>query len=90
MYRYFAYGSVLSRRHLAEWAGEHGVDPGLFAHGTPAVLRGLEGLPVERLPARHYDEGPIRAVHDDDFVSYLENTAPYRQFDICWASCRNC
>jgi gamma-glutamylcyclotransferase len=42
MYRYFAYGSVLSRRHVAEWAGEHGVDPGLFAGGTPAVLRGYE------------------------------------------------
>jgi cation transport regulator ChaC len=42
VYRYFAYGSVLSRRHLAEWAGEHGVDPRLFAGGTPAVLRGYE------------------------------------------------
>jgi cation transport regulator ChaC len=42
VYRYFAYGSVLSRRHLAEWAGEHGVDPGLFEQGTPAVLKGYE------------------------------------------------
>jgi cation transport regulator ChaC len=42
VYRYFAYGSVLSRRHVAEWAGEHGVDPRLFAEGTPAVLRGYE------------------------------------------------
>jgi len=42
MYRYFAYGSVLSLRHLAEWAGEHGVDPRLFAQGTAAVLRGYE------------------------------------------------
>jgi hypothetical protein len=42
MYRYFAYGSVLSQRHLGEWAGEHGVDPRLFAKGTPAVLRGYE------------------------------------------------
>jgi gamma-glutamylcyclotransferase len=42
MYRYFAYGSVLSQRHLGEWAGEHGVDPRLFAQGTPAVLRGYE------------------------------------------------
>jgi len=40
VYRYFAYGSVLSRRHVAEWAGEHGVDPRLFAEGTPAILRG--------------------------------------------------
>jgi len=42
MYRYFAYGSVLSRRHVDEWAFEHGVDPLLFATGTPAVLRGYE------------------------------------------------
>ncbi|GAC1342558.1 MAG: hypothetical protein NVSMB23_15410 [Myxococcales bacterium] len=38
--RYFAYGSVLSTRHLAEWAAEHGVDPQLFARGAPALLRG--------------------------------------------------
>ena len=42
MYRYFAYGSVLSLRHVAEWGAEHGVDPRLFAQGTPAVLRGYE------------------------------------------------
>jgi len=42
MYRYFAYGSVLSLRHLGEWAGEHGVDPRLFAQGTNAILRGYE------------------------------------------------
>ena len=40
MYLYFAYGSVLSRRHLGEWAAEHGVDARLFARGAPAVLRG--------------------------------------------------
>ncbi|HET7788276.1 MAG TPA: gamma-glutamylcyclotransferase [Myxococcales bacterium] len=40
MIRYFAYGSALSTRHIAEWAGEHGVDPRLFARGVPAVLRG--------------------------------------------------
>ncbi|HEY6911788.1 MAG TPA: gamma-glutamylcyclotransferase [Myxococcales bacterium] len=40
MYRYFAYGSALSTRHIGEWAAEHGVDPRLFARGTPAVLRG--------------------------------------------------
>src|SRR5436305_6592423 len=42
MYRYFAYGSVLSLRHLAEWAAEHGVDARVFAQGTPAILRGYE------------------------------------------------
>jgi cation transport regulator ChaC len=40
MYRYFAYGSVLSKRHLGEWSADHGVDPRLFHHGRPAVLRG--------------------------------------------------
>jgi cation transport regulator ChaC len=40
MYRYFAYGSALSTRHIGEWAAEHGVDARLFARGTPAVLRG--------------------------------------------------
>jgi gamma-glutamylcyclotransferase len=42
MYRYFAYGSALSRRHIGEWAAEHGVDPRLFARGAPAVLRGYK------------------------------------------------
>jgi len=40
MYRYFAYGSALSKRHIGEWAAEHGVDARLFARGAPAVLRG--------------------------------------------------
>jgi gamma-glutamylcyclotransferase len=42
MYRYFAYGSVLSKRHLGEWAGQHGVDPRLFAQGRPARLDGYK------------------------------------------------
>ena len=40
MFRYFAYGSALSKRHIGEWAAEHGVDARLFARGVPAVLRG--------------------------------------------------
>ena len=40
MYRYFAYGSAISRRHIGEWAAEHGVDARLFVRGAPAVLRG--------------------------------------------------
>jgi gamma-glutamylcyclotransferase len=42
MYRYFAYGSALSKRHVGEWAAEHGVDARLFARGIPAVLRGYK------------------------------------------------
>jgi cation transport regulator ChaC len=41
-YRYFAYGSALSKRHIAEWASEHGVDARLFDGGVPAVLRGYK------------------------------------------------
>lgn len=42
MLRYFAYGSALSKRHIGEWASEHGVDPRLFDGGVPAVLRGYQ------------------------------------------------
>ena len=42
MYLYFAYGSALSKRHIGEWAAEHGVDARLFARGAPAVLRGYQ------------------------------------------------
>ena len=40
MYRYFAYGSALSKRHLGVWSAEHGVDPRLFVQGRVAVLKG--------------------------------------------------
>ena len=42
MYRYFAYGSTLSKRHIGEWAAEHGVDVRLFARGVPATLKGYK------------------------------------------------
>jgi len=38
------------------------------------ILKALDELPdVERLPVRNFGEGPIRAVHDADFVNYLRN-----------------
>lgn len=38
------------------------------------ILKALNDLPdVERLPVRNFGEGPIRAVHDADFVNYLRN-----------------
>ena len=40
MYRYFAYGSALSGRHIEEWSREHAVDAGLFARAAPAALAG--------------------------------------------------
>ncbi len=39
------------------------------------ILKAIEQIPdVERLPVRNFGEGPIRAVHDADFVNYLKNT----------------
>ncbi len=38
------------------------------------ILKALDALPdVEKLPVRNFGEGPIRAVHDADFVNYLKN-----------------
>jgi acetoin utilization deacetylase AcuC-like enzyme/ribosomal protein S18 acetylase RimI-like enzyme len=37
------------------------------------ILKAISDLPdVERLPVRNFGEGPIRAVHDKDFVNYLK------------------
>jgi acetoin utilization deacetylase AcuC-like enzyme/GNAT superfamily N-acetyltransferase len=45
-----------------------------------AILKALQNLPHEIRPVAHVGEGPIRAVHDADFVSYLrratENLGP--------------
>jgi acetoin utilization deacetylase AcuC-like enzyme len=38
-------------------------------------MKAIDVLPdVERKPIRNFGEGPIRAVHDVDFVNYLKNT----------------
>ena len=37
-----------------------------------AILRGLEGLPVERVRARHFPERQLAAVHDANLVGYLK------------------
>ena len=36
-----------------------------------AVLKGLEGIGMEKVAARHYGESPIRAVHTAALVGYL-------------------
>ena len=36
-----------------------------------AVMRGLEGLPIEVLPVHHHSEQPIKAVHDAQLVDFL-------------------
>jgi acetoin utilization deacetylase AcuC-like enzyme/GNAT superfamily N-acetyltransferase len=39
------------------------------------IMKAIDVLPdVERRPIRNFGEGPIRAVHDVDFVNYLKNT----------------
>lgn len=38
------------------------------------ILKALDTLPdVEKLPVRNFGEGPIRAVHDADFVNYFRD-----------------
>lgn len=40
MFKYFAYGSVLSLAHAREWCESHALPVDVFLGGTPAVLRG--------------------------------------------------
>jgi acetoin utilization deacetylase AcuC-like enzyme/GNAT superfamily N-acetyltransferase len=37
-----------------------------------AILRGLEGLPIERIPTRRYPEERVTAVHHPSLVAYLK------------------
>ena len=37
-----------------------------------AILKGLEGLPIERVPTRHFGEDQLTAVHTPALVSYLK------------------
>jgi cation transport regulator ChaC len=41
MFRYFAYGSVLSLAHAREWCSSHGMDVTPFLEGRPARLDGF-------------------------------------------------
>ena len=76
MFLYFAYGSVLSRRHVGEWAGEHGVDARLFARGAPAVLRGYSlTFDVES----RFWGGRVANLREDK--EFLEKISPIRQVD---------
>ena len=68
MYLYFAYGSVLSKRHVGEWAGEHGVDARLFARGAPAlmIVEEIRASGVEQKAVHVFDSiaSAFRAAHD--------------------------
>src|SRR5205823_5397402 len=71
MYRYFAYGSALSKRHIGEWAAENGVDARLLARGAPEAYPGevevraageaRRGRARERKASRVSDRGRSRA-----------------------------
>ena len=61
---------VVAERHT------HSPFKGEGLRRTPGARRtrcceGLEGLPVERVPPKHFGESHIRAVHDPHLVSYL-------------------
>jgi acetoin utilization deacetylase AcuC-like enzyme/GNAT superfamily N-acetyltransferase len=61
---------VVSERHEIHHLRERGYVERPVRIG--AVLRGLQGLPVETLPRRRFGLEPIRAVHDPHLVHYLE------------------
>jgi acetoin utilization deacetylase AcuC-like enzyme/GNAT superfamily N-acetyltransferase len=60
---------VVTERHLIHHLKEKGYVERPVR--VDAVLRGLAGLPVERVPLKHFGEPHIRAVHDPRLVSYL-------------------
>jgi cation transport regulator ChaC len=51
-FRYFAYGSALSRAHFAEWARDHGHPEDVLDEGSPAVLDDHEL--VLSVPSRYW------------------------------------
>ena len=60
---------VVSERHVIHHLKEKGYVERPVR--VDAVLRGLEGLPVERVAPKRFGESYIRAVHDPHLVSYL-------------------
>ncbi len=61
---------VVSERHTIHHLREKGYveRPVRIA----SVLKGLEKIPYERIPARRYSEDIIKEVHDPDLVAYLK------------------
>lgn len=61
---------VWSERHTIHHLREKGyVERPVRVH---AILRGLEGLAVERVPTKHFSERHLTAVHNPHLVNYLK------------------
>ncbi len=61
---------VWSERHTIHHLREKGyVERPVRVH---AILRGLEGLAVQRVPTKHFSERHLTAVHNPHLVSYLK------------------
>jgi acetoin utilization deacetylase AcuC-like enzyme/GNAT superfamily N-acetyltransferase len=61
---------VVSERHTIHHLREKGYVERPVR--VTAILKGLEGLPIERVPTRHFSEDHLTAVHTPALVSYLK------------------
>ena len=61
---------VVSERHMIHHLREKGYVERPVR--VTAILKGLEGLPIERVPTRHFGEDHLTAVHTPALVNYLK------------------
>ena len=61
---------VVSERHTIHHLREKGYVERPVR--VTAILKGLEGLPIERVPTRHFGEENLTAVHTPALVNYLK------------------
>jgi acetoin utilization deacetylase AcuC-like enzyme/GNAT superfamily N-acetyltransferase len=61
---------VVSERHMIHHLRERGYVERPVR--VTAILKGLEGLPIERVPTRHFSEDNLTAVHTPALVGYLK------------------
>lgn len=98
MFRYFAYGSVLSLAHAREWCASHALSEATFLGGTPARLSGWKL--VFDVPSRFWQgrvanleqadgsavEGVVFEVDDADRIAVLRKegvaTGLYRELKL--------
>jgi len=78
MYRYFAYGSALSKRHIGEWAAEHGVDQERHRGRLDAPEPG--GIPVVERPHHHVERGDARSQRPERRI--VAKQAVYRKREM--------
>jgi acetoin utilization deacetylase AcuC-like enzyme/GNAT superfamily N-acetyltransferase len=62
---------VVSERHTIHHLREKGYVERPVR--VTAILKGLEGLPIERVPTRHFGEENLTAVHTPALVNYLKS-----------------